>query len=166
MALQSVPIGPFSSIFYGLTGQATALAPLTSVRTEGGILEEDLPTDYLVALDGPIQSANHTVRVNLTFLSDADETTRLVKGLNPAANINAPIGQTQYALMLVKADGTGGYYLPKVRTEKSYRRPYSKTQATTTGVAFVAENRDVTVSLMTQGTLAELQVAMGSQYPL
>ena len=167
MPKQSTPIGPFSSLYIGLTSQATALSSVNSVRTGGGTVEENLPTEYVVALENSIQSGNHTCRVTLSFLGDADETTRLVRGLSPfATNINAPPAQTQYALLLINAAGDGGYYFPKVRTEKTYRRAYSKTSTTNTDIVFITENRDVTVSLMTKGNLAELQTAAGGQWPL
>jgi hypothetical protein len=167
MSRLTTPIGPFSNLYVGLTGQATALTVVNSVRTGGGTVDENLPTEYIVALDAPIQSANHTCRVSLSFLGDADETTKLVRGLSPfATNINAPLGQTQYALFLLNAAGDGGYYLPKVRTEKSYSRRYSKSEPTTTSIVFIAENRDVTQTLIYKGDLATLQTAAGGQWPL
>lgn len=164
----STPIGPFSGVYVGLTSQATALTQLSDVRTGGGTIDESLPTEYIVALDAPIQSGNHTVRLTLSFLGNSNEVIRLVRGLPPGSNINAPIAQTQYAVLVLGADplGEDNYYLPKVRTEKTSNRAYSKTATTSTAVVFVAENRDVTQNIIYKGNLATIQAAMAGQYPL
>lgn len=166
MPLQTVQIGPFSALYVGLTGQASALTQVNSVRTNGGTVREALPSEYVVSIDGPIQVGNHTAGVTLEFLSTADETTCLVKGLPLGSDVNSFMSQSQYALLLVTGEGSDNYYFPKVRTEKSYERSYNKRAATSTVVVFTAEKRDVTVPIIYKDTLANLQTVMSGQYPL
>ncbi len=166
MPLQNTPIGPFAALYVGLTGQASALTQVNSVRTNGGTVREALPSEYVVSIDGPIQVGNHTAGVTLEFLSTADETTCLVRGLPLGSNINNPMGQTQYALLLVAAAGSDNYYFPKVRTEKTYERSYNKRAPTSTVIVFTAEKRDVTQQIIYKGTLAQVASAMGAQFPL
>jgi len=166
MPKQNTPIGPFAALYVGLTGQASALTQVNSVRTNGGTIREALPSEYVVSIDGPIQVGNHTAGVTLEFLSTADETTCLVRGLPLGSNVNSAIGQTQYALLLVTGAGSDNYYFPKVRTEKSYERSYNKRAATSTVIVFTAEKRDVTTPIIYKDTLANLQTVMSSQYPL
>jgi len=163
MSSVSTPVGPFTAAYIGNYGQTSVLTQLTSVRTNGGTFQEALPSEYIVSVDGPVQVGNHTVRMVLTFLGTAAETTRLIRGLALSANINSPIGQNQYALFVV---GPDNYYFPQVRTEKTTERRYSKNSPTVTEVTFTAEYRDVTKTLHYVGTLSELATTMGSQYPL
>lgn len=165
--IQITPIGAFTACYVGLYGQTTPLSQLVSVRTEGAEVGEDLPTDFVLSLDSPVQSGNHIVRVTLSFLSTSKELTALVRGLLPgASDINTPIGQTQYSLMLVTGIGQDNYYFPQVRTEKTYKRTYSKKSPTVTSIVFIAEKRDVTVNIINKGTLAELSAIMTTAYPL
>lgn len=166
MPLQTVQIGPFSALYVGLTGQASALTQVNSVRTNGADLSENLPSEYQVSIDAPIQVGNHTASVTLEFLGTADETTCLVKGLPLGSDVNSYMAQSQYALLLVTGAGSDNYYFPKVRTERTYRRSYNKRAATTTAIVFTAEKRDVTTPIIYKGTLTYLQGIMSSQYPL
>lgn len=166
MPKQNTPIGPFAALYVGLTGQASALTQVNSVRTNGATVREALPSEYIVSIDGPIQVGNHTVGITLEFLSTADEVTCLVRGLPLGSDINSAIGQSQYALLLVGNEAEDNYYFPKVRTEKSYERSYSKRAATSTVVVFTGENRDVTNPLIYKGTLALMASSMGAQFPL
>lgn len=166
MPRQTFQLGPFAAAYVGLTGQSTALTQLNSVRTNGAGVREALPSEYVVSIDGPIQVGNHTAGITLEFIGTADETTCLVRGLPPGSDVNNPIGQSQYALLVVVGEGSDNYYFPKVRTEKSYERSYNKRSTTNTVVVFTAEKRDVTVPIMYKGTLALMASAMGSQYPL
>lgn len=166
MPLQNTPIGPFAALYVGLTGQASALTQVNSVRTNGATIREALPSEYVVSIDGPIQVGNHTAGVTLEFIGTADETTCLVRGLPLGSDVNSAIGQSQYALLLVAAAGSDNYYFPKVRTEKTYERSYNKRAPTSTVIVFTAENRDVTIPIMYKGTLALMASAMSSQYPL
>lgn len=166
MPKQNIPIGPFAALYVGLTGQASALTQVNSVRTNGGTVREALPSEYVVSIDGPIQVGNHTVGITLEFLSTADETTCLVRGLPLGSDINSAISQSQYALLLIGNEAGDNYYFPKVRTEKSYERSYNKRAATSTVVVFAGEKREVTDPLMYKGTLALMASAAGAQYPL
>lgn len=166
MPLQNTPIGPFAALYVGLTGQASALTQVNSIRTNGADLSEGLPSEYVVSIDGPIQVGNHVASVTLEFLGTADETTCLVKGLPLGSDINSYMAQSQYALLLVTGEGSDNYYFPKVRTERTYRRSYNKRAATTTAIVFTAENRDVTTPIIYKGTLALMASAAGAQYPL
>lgn len=166
MPKQSTPIGPFNAIYVGLTGQASALTQLTSVRTNGARQNENLPSEYVVSIDGPVQTGNHTVGLTLEFIGTADEVTCLVRGLPPGSDINNPIGQSQYAILAIAGEGSDNYYFPKVRTEKSYERSYNKRSTTNTVVVFAGEKRDVATPIMYKGTLVLMASAAGSQYPL
>ena len=160
------PIGPFSAVYVGLTGQASALTLLTSVRTGGGTFTEDLPTEYISSIDATVQTGNHTAEIQTTFIGSADEITCLVRGLPPGSDINSNIGQTQYAMLFIGPGLSDNYYLPQVRVTKRYTRNYGKTSPTTTPVIITAEKRDATITIFTKGNLAKIQTAMGSQYPL
>lgn len=164
---QNVPIGPFSACFVGNTGQVTPLSQLTSIRTGGGALTENLPTEFLISVDGPVQSGNHTASVTLTFFDGSQEVIRLVKGLPADAEINSPIGQQQYALLLVgeNPDGGDNYYLPQVRTEKTYTIVKTKNNPTTRAVVLTAEKREVTTQILYQNSLVCLASTMSGQYP-
>ena len=166
MPKQTTNIGPFAALYVGTTGQSSVLTQVNSVRTNGGTVRETLPSEYVVSIDGPIQVGNHTAGVTLEFLSTADETTCLVRGLPLGSDINNPVNQTQYALLLVGNEGEDNYYFPKVRTEKSYERSYNKRAATSTVVVFTGEKRDVTDPIMYKGTLTLMASAAGTQYPL
>lgn len=166
MPKQNIPIGPFAALYVGLTGQASALTQVNSVRTNGGTVREALPSEYVVSIDGPIQVGNHTAGVTLEFIGTADETTCLVRGLPLGSDVNSAIGQSQYALFVAVGEGSDNYYFPKVRTEKSYERSYNKRSTTNTAIVFTGEKRDVTVPIMYKGTLALMASAMGAQYPL
>ena len=166
MPKQTFQIGPFNAAYIGLTGQSTALTQLNSVRTNGAEQSENLPSEYVVSIDGPVQTGDHTVGLTLEFIGTADEVTCLVRGLPPGSDINNPIGQNQYALFVAVGEGEDNYYFPKVRTEKSYKRSYNKRSTTNTVVVFTGEKRSVTDPIMYKGSLVLMASAMGSQYPL
>ena len=162
-------IGPFAAAYIGVAGQSAPLIQLNSVRTEGAEVSENLATEFLISIDGPVQSGNHIVSLTMTFIGTDDEVIKLVRGLSPAASsINAPVGQTQYAVFVAGADSAGkeNYYFPQVRTEKSYKTVRSKKATTNTTVVFIGEKRSVLSQLMVKGTLAECASTMGSQNPL
>ena len=167
MPTNKVPIGAFAGVYVGITGQASALTYISADRTNGCSVSESLPTEYVISIDAPVQSGDHTVTITLEFLSTDDQVTCLARGLPLGYDVDAGPGQTQYALMLAYPGNTSdNYYFAKVRTEKTYNRQYGKTRATSTVVVFVAEAREIPIKLLVKGTLAKLQTAMGAQYPL
>lgn len=169
MPKTTTPIGPVSAAYVGLTGQASALTQLVSVRSGGSTFTEQLPSKYEVSIGGPIQEGNHAVTITLSFLGKADEITRLVRGLSPfETDINAPIGQTHYALMVLGPDpeSGGNFYFPEVWTNKSTELVQTKNAPTITSVTFLCENRDVTVDLHYEGNLVTMSGVASGQYPL
>ncbi len=165
----SPPIGPISAAYIGLTGQASALTQLTSVRTNGASFTENLPSEYVVSQGNTVQNGNHSVSFVLTFLGKEDEVVKLCRGLSPfATDINAPPAQTRYALMVLGAfPNLGGcYYFPDIWTNKSVELSFSKGSPTTTVVTFSCENRDVTVPLFYEGPLSTMALYASGQYPL
>ena len=166
MSLTTYPIGPFSAIYVGLVGQASALTLLASVRTGGADFTENLPTEYIPSLDAPVQVGNHTADMQTTFIGSSDEITCIVRGLPLGSDINANIGQTQYAMLFIGPGLSDNYYFPQVRVEKKYTRRYNKSSPVTTPVIITAEKRDATTTIFTKGNLAKMQSVMGSQYPL
>lgn len=169
MPKTTTPIGPVSAAYIGLTTQATALTQLTSVMSGGAVFSENLPSNYVLSQNAPVQEGDHTISLSLNFLGKKDEITKLLRGLSPfSTNINAPIGQTLYAVMVFGPDPTSGgnYYLPRAWTEKITEVRMSKNSPTVTSVIFRAQNPDVTVSLHTEGTLTDMASASGGQYPI
>jgi hypothetical protein len=164
MPRQTFQIGPFAGIYVGLTGQASALTQVNAVRTNGGEVFDILPSEYVPAINAPVQTGNHTAGVTLEFMSTDDQTTCLAKGLPLGSDINGTPGMSQYAVLLV-GYGSDNYYLPRARTEKLVRRNYNKRSTTNTSIAFTGENRDASVKLIYKGTLAELQTIMSTAGP-
>lgn len=101
MPLQTFQIGPFAGIYVGLTGQASALTQVNAVRTNGGEVFDILPSEYVPAINAPVQTGNHTAGVTLEFMSTDDQTTCLAKGLPLGSDINGTPGMSQYAVLLV-----------------------------------------------------------------
>jgi len=165
MSRISVPIGPFIATYVGLAGQATALSLLPDQRTGGSTLTDEMPSEYVVSQGNNVQTGNHVVTLNLTFISQSDDVKCLAKGIPPGQDPDGTPGQTLYALFLQSGDGDN-YYFPSIKTARSLTIPRTKSSPTTIPITFTVENRDASVQLYTSGSLAEVASAMGSQYPL
>lgn len=168
MPKQPVPIGPFSGLYIGTSGQSTPLSEVNSTRTGGGVFRETMPSEYVVSVDNNVQVGNHAVSITVSFLGKSDQIIQLMRGLALGSDINNPMGQTKYALLATGPDPTSGgnYYLPSCWTERVVETQQTKNSPTVSAVTFRCENRNVLVPLHYEGTLVLMASAMGSQYPL
>lgn len=164
-------IAPFSSCFIGNYGDSAVLTRISSFRTQGATIREEMPTsNALRCLDyNVIQSDNWTIRVTLSFLKDNDDmVVRLCRGLTISQDINSPIATNQYQLLLIAPDETtkDSYYFPRVRTEKVREVSYSKTAPSVIQLTFIGEERNVNNPIVYVNTPAALATVMGSVSPI
>lgn len=167
MAIINIPVGSFSSIYIGDYGSSSVMTPITSIRTVGCSIKEELPTAYFTCLDNAIQSGNHIIKVSLTFYGLDDLLVRLAHGLTISETVSNPIGSNQYQLLLLSGDPLTktSFYFPKIRTEKVMEFAYNKGSATALQLSFTAENRNVNTVLMYKDTQASLKTTMSSISP-
>ena len=168
MPLISVPIGPIRAFYVGIYGDSSVLTRIFDIRTGGNELAETLPSDPLPVLNyGSIQADLHKVETTITFNSVSDTIIRMARGLALSADINDPMGQSEYAILMLCGNFSKkeSYYLPRVITDKNNTINRSKTTATASAIRYYINDRDVTVDLHYQGTAAELKVIMGSRSP-
>lgn len=168
MPIVTCPIGPIRAFYVGIYGDSSVLTRVFDIRTGGNELVETLPSDSLPALNySSIQSDLHRVETTITFYSVSDLVTRLTKGLTLSEDLNNPIAQNEYAILLLcgNLNNKESYYLPRVLTERSKTTNLSKTNATAVPVKFYISDRDCTVPLIYQNTAAALKTTMGSRSP-
>lgn len=113
-----------------------------------------------------MQSANHTVDITLSFLSDSTLISSIVLGKPIAASTEyvAP-GNQQYQLLLVDPQGNDSYFFPRLSAIKTKATEYSKSKPVTTEVVLRAEARNPNTILAYQAPVTTLIPIMSSVSP-
>ncbi len=161
-------IQPFSAIYIGDYTSSSALTRISDLRTQGAVIEDSVPMQFIPSLGRRCQAGNHLVTVTLIFYPDSDLLTRIKKGISVSGDETGDMGKTQYSLFLLSPDLTDkhSYYLPRVDTDRVYRINYQKDSAATVAVEFVAEDRSVQTDIIYKNTASVLDGIMGSKSPI
>jgi hypothetical protein len=165
MPLFPTPISTFPGVYIGTSGQSSPLTQILSLTTEDTTTNEDLPAEYIVSQDAPIQIDMHQVSFTIRFLGTADEVYTVARG---AASTNAnPDTTAAYAVCLVSQNqlGPDNYYFPSLfsQIKSSYR--YSKKSPIITEIKFYRPERSVADTIIFKGTYTTIASAMGDQAP-
>lgn len=155
----NIPLFAFGAAYIGDYGSSSTMTAITDLRTNGANLDEQFPTQYEVLLGKDIQTGNHLFTIDLDFYSDGLLTGVISRG-NPitTAAINSAPGTSLYTLLLVApyANYQDSYFFPNVRTARTRKVKYSKTDPTVLRITFIAENRNPNVDLFYQDTIPNL----------
>jgi hypothetical protein len=169
MPLITPTLFPFAAAYIGMATSSSVLQVIPELRTNGALISDVTPADFIYASRNYQQSGNHVVSVTLSFYSDDILTFNLTRGLNISnTSSTTPVNNLQYSLFLLAPANypNGNYYFPVLSTARKRDVEYSKGKPTVTQITFSNEDRDVNVILSYQDTLAVVESAMGSKYPL
>lgn len=162
-------IGPFSSIYVGLSNSSDVLTPITAITTGPITFVENTPEAFLPGIQTTIQSGQHEVSVNATFYNDDDLVLRLARGLDLlSGNIDDPPEFNTYSLLLLHPDENikSSYYLPQVRVVHNISLNYEKTRCTEMSLTFTWQDRNRYNRIYYQDTYDNLAAIMGFRSPI
>jgi len=169
MPIITPTVFPFSALYVGDATSSAVLTSIPELRTEGALISENTPSDFIQTLKNRAQSGNHEVTLVLNFYSDQINTVNLSRGASIAnTSPNVVPGQNQYSVLLV-APATypnSNFYFPAISTIHERKVNYNKDKATITQITFSIEDRDVNTILYYQDSLANLQSIVASKWPL
>lgn len=169
MPTQETIIGPFEALYIGhYADTGVKLTRLKATRTKGGRVREAMETEYTPLTDDEEQVGNHLSEVILTFLG-ADETAIRISKRLPlsSGSMTAAPGTQVYTLFCASGNYTAksSYYFPRIVPKIDRDANQNKDAATEFEIRFITQNRTASGSLITPGTIAEIQALLGSRSP-
>lgn len=168
MALLVTPAGPFSSVYVGLVGATSVLTKIPDVRTEGVDVTHGAETVFLPGLNIRVQSGLQIAAFTLQFYSDSDLVFNLSRGNEPGSATTDPITPDNHFVVLLVNSGAGKSYLFEDISvvPSGIKGNYIKSQPTTYGISFSANNDDLTDDLIQIGTSSALGTLLAGRNPL
>lgn len=161
----------FSSVYIGDCAPASGvLSKVNNIRTEGVLIGDTTPTEYISWLDEICVTGDRVITVESSFYSkDSNNLPGLMaKGISVGGSFNDITDLQMYTLLLVAPDETleDSFYFPKVKTNLDWKNSYKKDGGIVTPVTFTLNLNDPFTQPYFKSTVSALVSLLGTRSPI